>query len=77
MKNLIEPYIPRLTQGYEATRLLEIYGRCLAYSAPEESVTLLKKVAKMYEDLHLITKAADIGRNLAIIPFMNHQYQRH
>lgn len=75
VKNLIEPYIPRLTQGYEATRLLDIYGRCLAYSAPEESVTVLKKVANMYEDLHLITKAADIGRNLAIIPFMNHQYQ--
>ena len=25
VKNLIEPYIPRLTQGYEATRLLDIY----------------------------------------------------
>ena len=75
VKNLIEPFIPKLTGGYEATRLLDIYGRCLAYSAPTESVTLLKKVAKMYEDLHLITKSADIGRNLAIIPFMNHQYQ--
>ena len=75
VKKLIEPYIPKLTHGYEATRLLDIYGRCLAYSAPDESVALLKKVAKMYEDLHLITKSADIGRNLAIIPFMNHQYQ--
>ena len=73
--NLIEPYIPKLTGGYEATRLLDIYGRCLAYSSPDESVALLKKVAKMYEDLHLITKSADIGRNLAIIPFMNHRYQ--
>ena len=75
VKNLIEPYIPKLTQGYEAARLLDIYGRCLAYSSPDESVAMLKKVAKMYEDLHLITKSADIGRNLAIIPFMNHQYQ--
>lgn len=75
VKNLIEPYIPKLTQGYEATRLLDIYGRCLAYSSPDESVALLKKVARMYEDLHLITKSADIGRNLAIIPFMNHHYQ--
>ena len=75
VKNLIEPYIPKLTQGYEAARLLDIYGRCLAYSSPDESVAMLKRVAKMYEDLHLITKSADIGRNLAIIPFMNHQYQ--
>ena len=75
VKSLIEPYIPKLTHGYEATRLLDIYGRCLAYSSPDDSVALLKKVAKMYEDLHLITKSADIGRNLAIIPFMNHQYQ--
>ncbi|WP_277584702.1 helix-turn-helix domain-containing protein [Psychrobacillus antarcticus] len=75
VKSLIEPYIPKLTQGYEATRLLDIYGRCLAYSSPDESVAMLKKVAKMYEDLHLITKSADIGRNLAIIPFMNHRYQ--
>lgn len=75
VKNLIEPYLPKLTQGYEATRLLDIYGRCLAYSSPDESIALLKKVAKMYEELHLITKSADIGRNLAIIPFMKHQYQ--
>lgn len=74
--SLIEPYISKLTGGYEATRLLDIYGRCLASSAPDESVTLLKKVATMYEDLHLISKSADIGRNLAIIPFMNHQYQK-
>ena len=75
LMNLIEPYIPKLTQGYEATRLLEIYGRCLAYSSPNDSAVLLKKVAKMYEDLHLLTKSADIGRNLAIIPFMSHEYE--
>ncbi|QUG43201.1 helix-turn-helix transcriptional regulator [Psychrobacillus sp. INOP01] len=73
--NLIEPLIPKLTQGYEATRLLELYGRCLSYSSPNESVVLLQKVSKMYEDLNLITKRAEIGTYLAIIPFMNHQYQ--
>lgn len=72
---IIEPYIPKLTQGYEATRLLELYGRCLSYSSPNESITLLKRVSKMYEDLHLITKQAEIGTYLALIPFMNHHYQ--
>ncbi|MEK3955040.1 helix-turn-helix domain-containing protein [Psychrobacillus sp. FSL K6-1464] len=74
--NLIEPYLPKLTQGYEAARLLELYGRCLSLSSPSDSVVLLKRVSKMYEDLHLITKKADIGRYLALIPFMSHKYQK-
>ena len=74
--HLIEPYLPKLTQGYEAARLLELYGRCLSLSSPSDSVVLLKRVSNMYEDLHLITKKADIGRYLALIPFMSHEYQK-
>lgn len=73
--NLIEPYVPKLTQGYEATRLLELYGRCMSLKDQEYSLALLKRVATMYEQLNLTTKRADIGTLFATVPFTNHNYQ--
>ncbi|WP_313891895.1 helix-turn-helix domain-containing protein [Psychrobacillus sp.] len=67
--DLIEPYVPKLTQGYEAARLLEIYGRHL------ESEEILKQVATMYEQLNLIAKRAEIGTLFALIPFTKRNYQ--
>ncbi|GGA39886.1 helix-turn-helix domain-containing protein [Psychrobacillus lasiicapitis] len=72
---LVKPYVPKLTQGYEAARLLEMYSRCLAFTNNSDSEDLLKQVAVMYEQLNLTTKRADIGTSLAVIPYRKHQYQ--
>ena len=72
---LIEPYLPHLTQGYVAARLLELYSRALSFRNQEESIVLLKQAGDMYEQLNLIAKRADIGTFLAVIPFTNHQYE--
>lgn len=73
--DLIEPYAPKLTQGYEAARLLELYSRGLSLYNQEKSKTLLKRVATMYEQLNLTTKRGEIGTLFAIIPFTKHNYQ--
>ncbi|WP_144513637.1 helix-turn-helix domain-containing protein [Bacillus sp. FJAT-22090] len=73
--DLIEPYVPKLTQGYEAARLLELYCRGLSFYNQEKSESLLKHVATMYEQLNLTTKRGEIGTLFAIIPFTNHNYQ--
>lgn len=72
---LVKPYVPKLTQGYEAARLLEMYSRCLSYQNDSESGQLLKRVGEMYEQLNLTTKQGDIGTALAVIPYFKHQYQ--
>lgn len=72
---LIEPYLPHLTQGYVAARILELYSRALSYDNQQEAIVLLKQAGDMYEQLNLIAKRADIGTFLAIIPFTNHQYE--
>ncbi|MFJ5770699.1 helix-turn-helix domain-containing protein [Psychrobacillus sp. NPDC093180] len=73
---LVKPYVPKLIQGYEAARLLEMYSRCLAFTNNSDSEHLLKRVAVMYEQLNLTTKRADIGTSLAVIPYRKHQYQK-
>lgn len=73
--DLIEPCVPKLTQGYEAARLLELYSRCISLKDKEYSLKLLKQVALMYEQLNLTTKRAEIGTFFAIVPFTNHNYQ--
>ncbi|MDI2586025.1 helix-turn-helix transcriptional regulator [Psychrobacillus sp. NEAU-3TGS] len=72
---LVKPYVPKLTKGYEAARLLEMYSRCLSLINIDDSENLLKRVAVMYEQLNLTTKQGDIGASLAVIPYMKHQYQ--
>lgn len=73
--HLVEPYVPKLTQGYEAARLLEMYSRCLSFNNGEDSENLLKRAAAMYDQLNLTTKRADIGESLAVIPYLKHNYQ--
>ncbi|MEI4770724.1 helix-turn-helix transcriptional regulator [Psychrobacillus sp. FJAT-51614] len=73
--DLVEPYVPKLTHGYEAARLLELYSRCISLKDQEYSQSLFKKVATMYEQLNLTTKRADMGRLFAVVPYTNHNYQ--
>lgn len=72
---LVKPYVPKLTKGYEAARLMEMYSRCLTFTNNDESEHLLKQVAVMYEQLNLTTRRASIGAALAVIPYRKHQYQ--
>lgn len=72
---LVKPYVPKLTKGYEAARLMEMYSRCLSFTNNDDSEHLLKRVAAMYEQLNLTTSRASIGAALAVIPYRKHQYQ--
>lgn len=72
---LIEPYIPKLTQGYEAARLLEMYSKCLYHEKKDGWEPLLNRAATMYEQMNLTAKRGDIGQFLAVIPYYNRNYQ--
>ncbi|QFG00523.1 XRE family transcriptional regulator [Psychrobacillus glaciei] len=73
--DLVKPYVPKLTQGYEAARLLEMYSRCLSFTKQMGSETLLNRAATIYEQMNLTAKRGDIGTFLAGIKFNNHEYQ--
>ena len=73
--DLIAPYVPKLTQGYEAARLLEIYSRCLIENKIENSEALLNRAATMYEQMNLTAKRGEIGMFYATIEFKKHNYQ--
>lgn len=72
---LIEPYIPKLTQGYEAARLLEMHSKCLYHDKKDGWEPLLNRAATMYEQMNLTAKRGDIGLFLAAIPYYEHNYQ--
>ncbi|MFF2753893.1 helix-turn-helix domain-containing protein [Psychrobacillus sp. NPDC058041] len=73
---LVEPFIHKLTQGYESARLLEMYSKCQYHEKKDGWESLINRAATMYEQMNLTTKRGDIGLFLAAIPFYNHDYQK-
>ena len=73
---LVEPFIPKLSQGYESARLLQMYSECLYHEKKDGWESLIDRAATMYEQMNLTTKRGDVGLFLASIPFYNHNYQK-
>lgn len=74
LSQLIEPHIHKLQQGYEAARLLDIYGRSL-YWEEKEWKDPIDKAAALYEQMNITQKRASIGLFRSIIHFIQHHYE--
>jgi len=72
--DLVEPYGERLSHGYEAARLLEIFGRSLYYEKKDSWKVYVNKAAELYDRLNLTSRLAAIGIFQAIAKFKEHDY---
>lgn len=71
---LVEPYVPKLTQGYESARLLEIYSRCIYYEKKSGWQVFSDRAAIMYDLMNIIPRRASIGIFRAFVKFTEHNY---
>lgn len=72
--SLIEPYLPNLTKGYEAARLLDLYSRCLFKEKTDGWQDFSDQAAKMYDEMNLTGKRASVGIFQAMVKFTEHNY---
>jgi len=71
---LVKPYVPKLSQGYEAARLLEMYSRCLYIEKREGWQTLSDQAAQIYDQMNILPRRANIGIFRAEVKFVEHDY---
>lgn len=71
---LVAPYIPKLTQGYETARLLELYSSSLYHEKKDGWQTYCDKAATIYEQMSIIPRRASIGRFRAMVKFSDRDY---
>jgi transcriptional regulator with XRE-family HTH domain len=71
---LVEPYVKKLTHGYESARLLEMYSKCLYLEKKDGWQEFSDKSAGMYEQMNLTSRRAQIGIFRSMVKFINHDY---
>ena len=71
---LVEPYVSKLTQGYEAARILELYSRALHHEKIEGWQIYSDRAALMYEQMNIIPRRASIGIFHASVKFNERDY---
>ncbi|WP_410055877.1 XRE family transcriptional regulator [Saccharococcus sp. Marseille-Q5394] len=71
---LVAPYVEKLTQGYEAARLLEIYSRSLYYEKKDGWRELIDKAAAIYDEMNITRRLAAVGMFLSMVKFTEHRY---
>lgn len=74
--SLVEPYIPKLTQGYEAARLLEMYSRILYFEKIEGWQIQLDRAALMYEQMNVTERRASIGIFRSAVQTEKYNYKK-
>ncbi|MDR7078930.1 transcriptional regulator with XRE-family HTH domain [Neobacillus niacini] len=73
---LIEPYIEKLTQGYESARLLDIYARSLYEEKLAGWEELIEQAATMYDKMNLTANRAQIAIFRSMVNFIQHEYSK-
>lgn len=71
---LIEPYIDKLSQGYESARLLDLYSRSLYHEKVDGWRNFSSRSAQMYDEMNLTAKRANISIFWAMEKFTEHDY---
>jgi transcriptional regulator with XRE-family HTH domain len=71
---LIEPYLSKLSQGYESARLLDIYSRSLFHEKKSGWKELVERVSTMYDQMNLTARRSSIGIFKALEKFNEHCY---
>lgn len=72
---LIDPVLLKLTKGYEAARLLEIYGRSAYRIKMPDWQTWIEKAGDLYREIAIIPRQAAVGVFLASVRFEKHHYE--
>lgn len=72
--DVVRPYIESLDQGYEAARLLELYGRTLYYEKIDDWKEMIDKATTLYDQLNLTSRLAAIGIFKSIVKFTKREY---
>ncbi|MDP4085536.1 MAG: helix-turn-helix transcriptional regulator [Bacillota bacterium] len=73
---LIEPFIPKLSSGYESARLLDIYSQCLYHESNKNWHHFCDQAATIYDEMNLTSKRADIGIFKVMVKFKDHDYKQ-
>lgn len=71
---LIEPLVPKLKRGYEAARLLEIYGRLQFHLKRTDWKAALEMSSVLYGELNILPRRASVGIFRSLILFTEHRY---
>ncbi|MDE5414999.1 helix-turn-helix domain-containing protein [Alkalihalobacterium chitinilyticum] len=73
---LIEPYVDKLSQGYEAARLLEIYSYSLYNEKRQGWQELSDLAAMMYDQMNISVNRAGIAVFRTLDKFNKHDYEK-
>jgi transcriptional regulator with XRE-family HTH domain len=73
---LIEPYLEKLTHGYESARLLDIYSRSLYQEKLAGWEEYSDLASMMYDKMNLTANRAQIAIFRAMVKFTQHEYSR-
>lgn len=73
--SIVEPFIPKLTHGYESARLLELYSISMYYEGKSDWQSHFNRAAEMYERMNLTTRRAKMGIFLSSRKFIEHDYK--
>jgi transcriptional regulator with XRE-family HTH domain len=71
---LIEPYIKKLTQGYESARLLDIYSQSLYREEFPGWEEFCNQAAAMYDKMNLTSRRGQIAIFRSLVYFIKHEY---
>ena len=71
---LIEPLLSKLTKGYEAARLLEIYSRLSFNLNHKDWEVFAEKASAIYDELNILPRQAAVGIFRALVLFIQHHY---
>jgi transcriptional regulator with XRE-family HTH domain len=61
LAELIEPFVDKLTQGYESARLLELYCYSLAYTKKGDWQDSYLRATSMYDQMNISANKANLG----------------
>ncbi len=71
----IEPILPKLTKGYEAGRLLEIYSKLSFNLKRNNWEVYAEKASVIYDELNILPRQAAVGIFRALVLFIEHHYE--
>ncbi len=71
---LIKPLVPKLKRGYEAARLLEIYGRLQFHLKQPDWQAAVDRSSVLYGELNILPRRAAVGIFCSLVLFTEHHY---
>lgn len=73
---LIEAVVPQLNHGYEAARLLELYGYSIYFEKKGDWKPPIEQAANLYDQMNVTTKRVSIASFRCLAYFIEHDYEK-